>query len=571
MSFTEFQDLRARAREASNSPKQEVVPAVVVAEELVFGIKQEIKPAPKEAFNILELWEAEHSARSTLAVESSAKSMQPMLVKVKNGAAHMVMRVGDVLLYVETQVGEMSAPAKVWVLGKISSSQDSLKLRLEPLAQGATTYLSPLVAKVDGACLLAKAKVIHVALPIHARVVDGVLYVQGTVGNAKISVLARASQTWAAVADKSCSTYAKAYQAADARVRPAWVWSSSKLLSTKDAMLCTLQPYWTRAHDGSLYVQAVISDTLILVKVSANNRIVAPILLALARGHGAVNDYTAQLLARVVALYDLVKANSLHVLTPLLEKGKSMAAYTSTVLNGTALAVKVRLATIRDSAQARLSPVYTKFKNGIFYIRGVVGDKVVSIKISLTDLVYSLTAKASELGAGTRARVFTAKARIQDSAFSAAQPAKCKVGPLSSQIQVAVSDRSVQVTAMGAVGLATGSVIGSLCGVPAAFFTFGLSIPMGAAMGGATALCAGAVTGGAVGLVGGGASARTVHKHSDEIKGGAASALNKASGYKDMVSQKAKGCTNSVAATTMMMKTRIVGGTGGTVASEDSD
>merc|ERR1711935_721759 len=127
---------------------------------------------------------------------------------------------------------------------------------------------------------------------------------------------------------------------------------------------------------------------------------------------------------------------------------------------------------------------------------------------------------------------------------------------LSSQMHVAATDRGVQVTAAGALGgaasvgvsggaagLATGSVIGALCGVPAAFFTFGLSIPMGAAMGGATGLCAGAVTGGAVGLVGGGATARSVHKHSDEIKGGAAGAFNKASGYKDFVSQKAKGYT----------------------------
>merc|ERR1740130_2517834 len=220
-----------------------------------------------------------------------------------------------------------------------------------------------------------------------------------------------------------------------------------------------------------------------------------------------------------------------------------------------------------------------KFKNGIVYIRGVAGNKVVSIKISLTDLVCSLTARASELSAETRARVFTAKVRIQDSAFSAAQLAKCKVGTLSSQIYVAATDRSVQVTAGGAVGgaasvglsggaagLATGSVVGALCGVPAAFFTFGLSIPLGAAMGGATGLCAGAVTGGAVGLVGGGATARTVHKHSDGIKGGAAGALNRASGYKLYVSQKAKGCTNSVAAATMRRS-----GSGGTVASEGSD
>jgi len=304
----------------------------------------------------------------------------------------------------------------------------------------------------------------------------------------------------------------------------------------------------------------------------------------LTHAHGVVSGYTAQILARAVVLYDLVKSRSVQVVTPFLKKGESMVAYTSTVVNGTAVAVKVRLATARESAQAYLSPVYMKFMNGVVYIHGVVGDKVISIKITLADLVYSLTAKASELSAETRARVFTVKRRIQDSAFSAAQVAKCKVHALSSQIQTAASDRSMQMTAVGAVGgaasmgvsggaagLATGSVIGAACGVPAAFFTFGLSIPISAAMGGAAGMCAGAVTGGAVGIVGGGATARTVHKHSDGIKVGAAGALEKASGYKDFVSQKAKGYTNSVAEKTMMMKTRLVGGTGGTVALEDSD
>jgi len=369
-----------------------------------------------------------------------------------------------------------------------------------------------------------------------------------------------------------------------AQEHPAWVWSSSRLLSTKDAMLCTLQPYWTKTLDGSLYMQALVGNTLVCVKVSANDRIVAPILFALTRAHGAVSGYSAQILARAVALYDLVRATSFNALAPFVEKGKSMKAYTSTVVNGTVVAVKVRLATVRDGAQARLSPVYMTFRNGIVYIHGVVGDRVVSVKISLADLVYSLTARASDLSAETRARVFSAKTRIQDTAFSTAQSAKCKVDTLRSQIHTAASDRSVQVTAVGAVGgaasmgvsggaagLATGAVIGAVCGLPAAFFTFGLSIPIAAAAGGATGLCAGAVTGGAVGLVGGGATARTVHKHSDDIKGGAAGAFNKASGYKDFVSQKAKGYTSSVAETTIMVKTRLVGGTGSTLSPSPSE
>lgn len=243
-----------------------------------------------------------------------------------------------------------------------------------------------------------------------------------------------------------------------------------------------------------------------------------------------------------------------------------MAAYTTALVNGTAVGVKVRVATIRDSVQARLTPVYMKFKNGFVYIQGVVGDKVVFIKVRLSDLVSSLT----EI-------VLTTKARIQDSAFSVAQAAKCKVDTLRSQAQVAVKDRNVQVTAAGAVGgaasmgmgggvagLTTGAFIGAVMSVPAAFFTFGLSIPIGAAVGGATGLCAGAVTGGAVGLVGGGATARSVHRNSDQIKDGASGALNKASGYKDYVTLKAKGVTESVAESTMMVKSRFVGGTGGT-------
>jgi len=422
------------------------------------------------------------------------------------------------------------------VIGKISSAQ----VRLEPLTQRATTYLSPLVAKV----------------------VDGVVSIQGTIGDTRIAVQARASQTWSTVSDKA----SVAHQAVDARVRPPCVWASSRVLSAKDALLCTLQPHWIRAHNGFLYVQTTIGNTLVRVKVSADS-IIAPVLLALARVQGAVSGYTAPLLAKAVALYDVVKTQFLYAL----EKGNAMAAYTKAVVNGTVVAVKARAATLRDHAQAHLSLVYMKLKNGFIYMHALVGDKVVSVRISLTDLVYSLTAKASEFSAETRARVFTAKARIQDIAMNAAQLTKRTV-----------TDRSVQVTAVGAVGgaasmgvsggaagLATGSVIGAACGLPAAFFTFGLSIPIAAAVGGATGLCAGAVTGGAVGLVGGGATARTVHKHSDGIKGGAAGALNRASGYKLYVSQKAKGYTDSVAETTMRMKSKLVGGTGST--SSDSD
>lgn len=82
-----------------------------------------------------------------------------------------------------------------------------------------------------------------------------------------------------------------------------------------------------------------------------------------------------------------------------------------------------------------------------------------------------------------------------------------------------MSSRHAQVTAAGAAagatalgtagatgGLVAGGVSGAALGVPLALFTFGLSIPAGAVVGGGIGLCTGAAAGGATGLVGGGAA-----------------------------------------------------------------
>lgn len=55
----------------------------------------------------------------------------------------------------------------------------------------------------------------------------------------------------------------------------------------------------------------------------------------------------------------------------------------------------------------------------------------------------------------------------------------------------------------GAFGMAVGTVAGSAVGVLPALFTFGLSIPVGAVMGGAAGLCGGAAAGGSTGALAG--------------------------------------------------------------------
>eukprot|EP00929_Paragymnodinium_shiwhaense_P085224 TRINITY_DN45657_c0_g1_i1.p1 TRINITY_DN45657_c0_g1~~TRINITY_DN45657_c0_g1_i1.p1 ORF type:complete len:472 (+),score=89.73 TRINITY_DN45657_c0_g1_i1:122-1537(+) len=96
---------------------------------------------------------------------------------------------------------------------------------------------------------------------------------------------------------------------------------------------------------------------------------------------------------------------------------------------------------------------------------------------------------------------------------------KEKAHELVEGCKAVVKDPTAQVTAVtalggaaavgtgtGALGFACGGIMGAAVGVVPALFTFGLSIPIGAAIGSGMGLCLGATTGGAVGGLGGGAT-----------------------------------------------------------------
>merc|ERR1711988_867581 len=66
----------------------------------------------------------------------------------------------------------------------------------------------------------------------------------------------------------------------------------------------------------------------------------------------------------------------------------------------------------------------------------------------------------------------------------------------------------------GTVGMATGGTIGAAIGVVPALFTFGLSIPVGAVVGGGLGMCAGSTTG----AFGGGAAGYYGYRYRKQIK-----------------------------------------------------
>ena len=137
------------------------------------------------------------------------------------------------------------------------------------------------------------------------------------------------------------------------------------------------------------------------------------------------------------------------------------------------------------------------------------------------------------------------------------------------QVRSLTSKPSVKVTALsaasgavtvgaggGLLGMAAGAGVGAAVGVVPAIFTFGLSIPVGAFMGGAFGLCAGTAVGGSAGLVGGGSVGYYGYEHRAEIKSAAKGVTDKANAYTSSLKQRALASKEYAIS--------LVSGTGGT-------
>jgi len=185
----------------------------------------------------------------------------------------------------------------------------------------------------------------------------------------------------------------------------------------------------------------------------------------------------------------------------------------------------------------------------------------VGIKVQLNELVAMLNAALVKLNADTRTRLESATEGLRKRALV-----------VSESVKNAANDKGVQATAAGSIsgsaalgasggatGLATGTLLGAAVGIIPAVFTFGLSIPIGAAIGGSTGLVAGTVAGGAVGFVGGGVAGRTAHKHREQIGDGVTAVANKASGLKAIVNKKSSECLDQLSEKVSECKTAIVG------------
>jgi hypothetical protein len=179
--------------------------------------------------------------------------------------------------------------------------------------------------------------------------------------------------------------------------------------------------------------------------------------------------------------------------------------------------------------------VYCRMHNGFCQIMCQVNDRLVLVKVNILE----------QRSVAKLARALTdVKLRIN----GATEAVKAKTVEAGANIRSIASNPSAQATAAGAIalgsgagatGLVAGGAMGAVCAVPAAFFTFGLSIPVGMAVGAGSGFC----VGGSIGLISGGAVGYKAHKEKAAIGDRVSGALAKAKECKEM----AQGATCSLA------------------------
>lgn len=150
--------------------------------------------------------------------------------------------------------------------------------------------------------------------------------------------------------------------------------------------------------------------------------------------------------------------------------------------------------------------------SGIFfaYFRREIRSSAVYVSAKLYDVYDLFVARPTNA-------VKAANRKVRDGVRNSAVYTKDKALKSTEFMKSAAANRQVQVSALGAgagsialgtagaaAGALGGGTVGALVGLVPAVFTFGLSIPIGIAVGGATGLVTGGAVGSGVGFAGGG-------------------------------------------------------------------
>jgi hypothetical protein len=343
-------------------------------------------------------------------------------------------------------------------------------------------------------------------------------------------------------------------------------YNSSK--ARMEHVLQKLEVYYTKMQNGIASIVATIDKQKVLIQVKIcafGTDLKMKTLSTLDGARAAIDGYTSPLRTRAVSLYNgaaakvdriyvSIKGGIIHMKGVVGQRYLQLEARLSelpvfrhiasglkTAKQATSQLIAKVMETVSNAygkALDTLQRLQCTIKDGFIHITGMINDRVVYVRIKVADIAGTLQTRVQsgyasactsigDVCSGAKARVVYATEVTKAKAIEAGTNARSLVA--NPDARAAAAGAAVGGSSGGAAGLVAGGLVGAVCAVPAAFFTFGLSIPVGAAVGAGSGFC----VGGSVGLVTGGTAGYKTYKNKATIASTVSSAFAKAQACKE--------------------------------------
>jgi len=177
-----------------------------------------------------------------------------------------------------------------------------------------------------------------------------------------------------------------------------------------------------------------------------------------------------------------------------------------------------------------------QIKDGLISAHATATSSVEKVSLTIKDTTTGVKTRVHAVGSFALAKASAAKTTAEGqltkvtaraAAISTAAAASTRDPRLRVTAGSAVGGAVVCAPAGGVTGGVAGMMAGGAVGLVPAIFTFGLSIPVCAAIGGGMGLCAGTIAGGSAGALSGGSIGYGSYTYRKEIKDSAQSAQKK--------------------------------------------
>jgi uncharacterized protein YkvS len=355
------------------------------------------------------------------------------------------------------------------------------------------------------------------------KVKNGIANIVGKIGNAVVVVQVKLSETYTSIHIRVLRSVTEAAAVIEGYMSPL----VRRVVSFQNAAVGRVDSFRVSFRDGLVSLKGAIDERFVHLQARLSE-FVHPISMRASSGINCMKE----------AISDLA--------------GKLLSLVSETYVNATTM----------------VSLLCSSIKDGVVNIVCKVNDRIVVFRIKAAEVIEYLQSKSQQMCGSTYASIADRCRGAKQNMLRASEVTTAKSRQVGNSIRDIVSNPKAQVTAAsaaggavalgtsgGAAGLLSGGAIGAVMAVPAAFFTFGLSIPVGASVGAGAGLCIGTVAGGTTGLVTGGAAGYSAHRHKDKIGNGCNGAVSKAKEYKAFA-----------AASTTKLRAQILACTGSTVA-----